>query len=169
MGKRLKSLRTNLGMSQTRLAEELSIKQSTIVRYEDGTTTPSSERLVQLADVFDVSLDYIYGRADDPQGILYSYEPEVVREKFADQENMREFVEFCFTPGTAGNAKLKAMLTDMLVADQPRPEKKKSARTATAKNAAQKEPKDLVIKGDKADDKSAKKKPVTAKKSAIVG
>ncbi|MDR0854290.1 MAG: helix-turn-helix domain-containing protein, partial [Clostridiales Family XIII bacterium] len=102
-------------MSQTRLAEELNIKQSTVVRYEDGTTTPSSERLVQIADFYDVSLDYIYGRADDPQGKQYSYEPEVVRAKFADSENMREFVEFCFTPGTAGNEKLKAMLTDMLV------------------------------------------------------
>ena len=124
MGERLKLLRTNLGLSQLKLAEEMNIKQSTIVRYEDGTTTPSSERLITFADFFDVSLDYIYGRTDAPQGKLYTYEPELVREKFADQENMREFVEFCFTPGTVENEKLKAMLTDMLVGDQPPAEKK---------------------------------------------
>ena len=124
MGERLKLLRTNLGLSQLKLAEEMNIKQSTIARYEDGASTPSSERLVELADFFDVSLDYIYGRTDEPQGKLYTYEPELVREKFADQENMREFVEFCFTPGTAGNEKLKAMMTQILTGDESEAAKK---------------------------------------------
>lgn len=124
MGERLKLLRTNLGLSQLKLAEEMNIKQSTIVRYEDGTTTPSSERLIAFADFFDVSLDYIYGRTDAPQGKLYTYEPELVREKFADQENMREFVEFCFTPGSAGNEKLKAMMTQILAGDESEAVKK---------------------------------------------
>jgi Predicted transcriptional regulators len=124
MGERLKLLRTNLGLSQLKLAEEMNYKQSTLVRYEDGTTTPSSERLVEFADFFDVSLDYIYGRTDAPQGKLYTYEPELVREKFADQENMREFVEFCFTPGSAGNEKLKAMMTQILAGDESEAAKK---------------------------------------------
>jgi transcriptional regulator with XRE-family HTH domain len=126
------TMKIPIGTVKSRLfqARKIVEKQSNIVRYEDGTNTPSGERLVMLADYFDVSLDYIYGRTDEPQGRLYSYEPEIVREKFADQENMREFVEFCFTPGTAGNEKLKVMLTDMLVADQPPAEKKKTKAAA---------------------------------------
>jgi hypothetical protein len=67
-----------------------------------------------IADIFDVSLDYMLGRTDEPRGKLYSYEPAVLRERFEDEAKMKAFVEFCFEPGTAGNEKLKAVLVEML-------------------------------------------------------
>jgi hypothetical protein len=54
------------------------------------------------------------GRTDEPRGKLYSYEPEVLRERFEDEAKMKAFIEFCFEPGTAGNEKLKAVLVEML-------------------------------------------------------
>ena len=34
--------------------------------YEQGTVQPNIEKLIALADFFDVSLDYLMGRADQP-------------------------------------------------------------------------------------------------------
>ena len=80
ISKRLKALRESVGLSQNKLAQISEIKQSSINRYENGSATPSPENMVKLADYYDVSLDYIYGRTDNPQGRLYEhktkYSPE---------------------------------------------------------------------------------------------
>ena len=113
-GQRLRSLREGLGISQNNIAKLVGVGQPTINRYESGVMDPPFERIVWFADYFDVSLDYLLGRTDDPRGKLYNYEPEALREKFQDEEKMKAFIEFCFEPGTAGNEKLKAVLVDML-------------------------------------------------------
>jgi transcriptional regulator with XRE-family HTH domain len=92
----------------------IGVKQSSVNRYESGQSVPSPKNMIWYADYFDVSLDYIYGRTDNPQGKLYSYEPKAIREQFEDEEKMKRFIEFCFEPGTAGNEKLKSVLTEML-------------------------------------------------------
>lgn len=61
ISKRLKALRESVGLSQNKLAQISGMKQSSINRYENGSTTPSPENMVKLADYYDVSLDYIYG------------------------------------------------------------------------------------------------------------
>ncbi|MBQ4603119.1 MAG: helix-turn-helix transcriptional regulator, partial [Clostridia bacterium] len=68
ISKRLKALRESVGLSQNKLAQISGMKQSSINRYENGSATPSPENMVKLADYYDVSLDYIYGRTDNPQG-----------------------------------------------------------------------------------------------------
>ena len=59
----LKSLRVNKGMRQLELAEGLGVTQAAIARYEAGVTTPNEEVLLKYADLFDVSLDQIFGRS----------------------------------------------------------------------------------------------------------
>ena len=73
LGKRLRALRESLSLSQAKLAELLSITQSSLNRYENGQSTPSVDLLRKYADFFDVSMDYIFGRCDEPQGKLYEY------------------------------------------------------------------------------------------------
>lgn len=60
-----------------KLAELLGITQSSLNHYENGQSTPSVELLRKYADFFDVSMDYIFARCDDPQGKLYHYQPKV--------------------------------------------------------------------------------------------
>lgn len=70
IGKRLKSLRESLGKSQAQIAElNSTVAQTAIYRYEHGVTDVPNDILLWYADFFDVSLDYIYGRTDKPQGI----------------------------------------------------------------------------------------------------
>ena len=63
---RLKELRKARNMTQLRLAMELHTNQNTISRYENGEREPGIAELIQLADFFDVSVDYLIGRTDNP-------------------------------------------------------------------------------------------------------
>lgn len=62
---RLKELRKSRGISQVRLAMELSTSQNTISRYETGEREPGIAELIAIADYFDVSLDYLLERTQD--------------------------------------------------------------------------------------------------------
>lgn len=61
---RLLSLRKAYGYTQRQLAERLNVAQPSYVRYEQGTAEPTQENLVKLADIFDVSVDYLLGRKE---------------------------------------------------------------------------------------------------------
>lgn len=50
-----------------RLAIELNMNQNTISRYETGKREADYKTLIQLADYFDVSIDYLLGRTDLPK------------------------------------------------------------------------------------------------------
>ena len=49
-------------LTQKQVAEVLGISQPSYIRYENGGSEPSLENLVRLADLFDVSVDYLLGR-----------------------------------------------------------------------------------------------------------
>lgn len=60
-GKKLKSLRTEAGMTQADLTKRLSITKSVVSYYELQERTPSPDVLIQLADIFHVTTDYLLG------------------------------------------------------------------------------------------------------------
>lgn len=64
---RIKSLRAEKGVSQSALASFLGVTKTQISDIENAKTLTSIERLIALADYFDVSLDYLVGRSDNPQ------------------------------------------------------------------------------------------------------
>ncbi|WP_273705217.1 helix-turn-helix domain-containing protein [Leuconostoc mesenteroides] len=61
---RLRELRKEGGLSQVRLANEMSINIKTLRRYEVGENNPRVAILIELADYFNVSIDYLVGRSD---------------------------------------------------------------------------------------------------------
>ena len=63
---RLRELRTAAKMSQTALGDAIGITIKQIQRYEMGTSEPTLSKLIALADVFGVSIDYLAGRSDVP-------------------------------------------------------------------------------------------------------
>ncbi len=60
-GERLKTLRTQAGLTQAELAKRLQVTKSTISYYELLERNPSPEMLIRLADIFHVSTDYLLG------------------------------------------------------------------------------------------------------------
>jgi transcriptional regulator with XRE-family HTH domain len=104
-----------------KVGEIIGVSQATINRYELDVGMPMHEKLLRYAEHFDVSLDYIYGRTDNPQGTLFDYEPDSLKEQFSDREQLERFIEFCFEPGSPGNEKLKTVFADMLGGGQSKP------------------------------------------------
>ncbi len=63
---RLLSLRKSKAISQQTLAEHLGVSFHQVSKMETGQRSASLEVAFSLADYFDVSLDYLVGRSDDP-------------------------------------------------------------------------------------------------------
>ena len=61
-----KKVRLEKGLTQKQVAAALGITEQAYQRYEYGKTVPSALVLIALSDYFDVSLDYLVGRSDDP-------------------------------------------------------------------------------------------------------
>lgn len=61
---RLKSLRREAGWSQQRLADELKLSKSSVNMYERGEREPGFETMETIADLFNVDMNYLYGRTD---------------------------------------------------------------------------------------------------------
>ncbi len=110
LGSRLRALRESIGMSQIKLAEEIGSTQSSINHYENGQSAPPIRLMRKYADYFDVSMDYIYGRCDDPRGKLFQAKPPVS----ASNSELRKFVDMCLDPESPMNEKLRAALLQLL-------------------------------------------------------
>ena len=110
MAIRLRTLREKMGMPRAKLAKEIGVTQASVNRYETARVTPPAEVLLFYADRFDVSLDYIFGRTEKPQGKLYNYQPKPPM----DSDEMRKFVEMCFDPKSPMSERLKETLLQML-------------------------------------------------------
>ncbi|MDE7058384.1 MAG: helix-turn-helix domain-containing protein [Lachnospiraceae bacterium] len=64
--KRLKELRQKQKISQQKLAEHFHISQQSIWKYENGLAEPDICTLIQFADYFQTSVDYLIGHTDNP-------------------------------------------------------------------------------------------------------
>ena len=122
IGKRLRALRESVRLTQVNMAEILGVQQSRINRFETGRSTPPPEVFVKYADYFDVSMDYLYCRTDDPRGKLYDYQPQALKEKTEQSREMREFIEMCFDTKAPVNQRLKEALFRILSEEEAKEE-----------------------------------------------
>lgn len=60
-------MRNKKNISQLQLAMALNMNQNSISRYETGEREADYATLIRLADYFNVSIDYLLGRTDDPK------------------------------------------------------------------------------------------------------
>ena len=66
---RIKSLRTAKEMKQIDLAHRLNVRQTTISNWETGKTEPDTASLHAMANLFQVSIDYLLGNSENPEPI----------------------------------------------------------------------------------------------------
>lgn len=114
VAQRLKSLRESVGLSQAKLAALMDATQASVNRYENGQSSPPLKILRWYADFFDVSLDYIFARTEQPEGKLYEHKPKVVEAITQDNKELRQFVDMCFDPTSPVSEKLRETLTKLL-------------------------------------------------------
>ncbi len=62
---RLKNLRKKVGLTQVDVAGKLGISQQAYASWERGVKKPTQENLVKIAQVLNVSVDYLVGNSDE--------------------------------------------------------------------------------------------------------
>ena len=110
IAERLRTLREGVRMSQAQIASLVGTTSTSIGRYENQIGMPPHKTLLWYADYFDVSMDYIYGRTDKPQGMNYEFVPKVIE----DSAEMRQFIDMCFDPKSPMNDRLRRTLIEMV-------------------------------------------------------
>ena len=63
----LRRFRDDFGLTQKQVADSIGVHYQSYQRYELGNTAPLAPVLVKIADVYDVSMDYLTGRTPDPK------------------------------------------------------------------------------------------------------
>ena len=66
----IKTLRESVGVSQSALAKKIGVTRAAVNAWEMGLSVPTAQYIVELAQFFHVSADYILGL---PEGMPYSY------------------------------------------------------------------------------------------------
>ncbi|MUU10887.1 MAG: XRE family transcriptional regulator [Oscillibacter sp.] len=58
----IRQLREAAGMKQSELADRMNVRPPTVFKWENGIANPTIANLIQLAEIFGVSLDEVVGR-----------------------------------------------------------------------------------------------------------
>lgn len=83
----LTSLREERGIYQKELAAILKVSVGTVSNYENNIHFPDQEALLQLADYFEVTVDYLLGRTS------YRYSLDTLNEEYAPGMTVAELVD----------------------------------------------------------------------------
>ena len=65
MIKNLKKLRNEMGISQRQLGEQIGVSQQSINKYDNHEIEPDIQTLIQMADYFETSVDYLVGHTEN--------------------------------------------------------------------------------------------------------
>lgn len=68
LGERLKQIRTERGLRQEDIGQALRVGKSAVSQWESGIHEPSIATIHKIADLLNVTTDYLLGRTDHPQG-----------------------------------------------------------------------------------------------------
>ena len=67
IGESFKRFRKEFNLTQSNVADKLGILQQSYYKYETDKVKPSAEIILDLANAYDVSADYLLGRSDEPR------------------------------------------------------------------------------------------------------
>ena len=75
INQRIKTLRANIGISQQKLADMMGVSRPTVTQIEAGDRKLSSDDLIKLSEIFNISVDQLICLQDEPEVILHSNTP----------------------------------------------------------------------------------------------
>lgn len=74
----IKVIRLRKGLTQADVAAALGVSSVVYSRYETGKRQPSIDMLIQMADIFGVTVDFLLGRQDIEDSTLSDYELQLL-------------------------------------------------------------------------------------------
>ena len=84
---KLRELRNKSGLTQNEIAARLGVSGQTILNWENGIYEPKINQLIQLADLFNVSVDYLIERKNTDKNV-----DDICKE--LDKISKEEFISF---------------------------------------------------------------------------
>ena len=84
---KLRELRNKSGLTQNEIAGRLGVSGQTILNWENGIYEPKINQLIQLADLFNVSVDYLIERKNTDKNV-----DDICKE--LDKISKEEFISF---------------------------------------------------------------------------
>lgn len=75
--RRINNLRGKSGLTQKELSARLGMARTTYSGYENGAREPDHQTLQKFADYYDVTIDYLLGRTDDPNKKIKNEETQL--------------------------------------------------------------------------------------------
>ncbi len=103
-------LRTERQLTQELIAKSLGVSKSTIGMWETGKRLPSTELYEQIADFFNVDMDYLFGRSDVRQKIHFDKDGNAMYSLLKDEE---ELLSSYRKLNTSGKEKALEYISDM--------------------------------------------------------
>lgn len=100
LGERLRKARERKGLKQVQVHEKTGINNKTLSRYESGGSEPDVETLKTLAELYEVSLDWLTGHTEDPSPSEKKEKPDELSNTFfrewdkADEEKKKRTLDF---------------------------------------------------------------------------
>ena len=92
IGERITSLRKEKDISQAELAKRMGVSRQAVSKWEQGSSSPDTDKLIQLADIFDVEVEYLAtGIKPEPKSVVLNVVETVerVEEKVVVREVVR--------------------------------------------------------------------------------
>lgn len=96
IGERLQELRKDKGLSQADFAKILGVSHYTVSSYECNRSDPDDKAKIKIAELFNVSIDYLVGLIDEPVSYIRN-KNEITAPKNFDAEDIDDikiFIEF---------------------------------------------------------------------------
>ena len=97
LGERLKFLRQQTNKTQQQIADKLGITRAAYSHFENDRNQPDSDTIVRLAELFEVSTDYLLGRDEkkpvqDPNLLVAAHLDDNLTDKQLDE--VQNFIKF---------------------------------------------------------------------------
>ena len=96
-----KQLRKESGLTQKEISNKLGVSISTVAMWETGQRLPSPELYEQIADFFNVDIDFLYARTDIRQKIRFDADGNPQHTLSPDQEELLSYYDALNEAGKA--------------------------------------------------------------------
>ncbi|MEG2412376.1 MAG: helix-turn-helix transcriptional regulator [Clostridium sp.] len=81
-GDRIKDLRVEMKLTQEDIAIKFNISRQAIANWESGLREPSMQNIIELANFYNVSIDYLFGQTS-------------IKENFKANKELEEYINDC--------------------------------------------------------------------------
>lgn len=90
LGERIITLRKERDISQTELARRLNVSRQAVSKWEQGTSSPDTAKLIQLAQILETDVEYLAtGIRPEPKSVVLNVVETVEKEKVVVREVIR--------------------------------------------------------------------------------